>query len=252
MKINLDKKILFLIACAVILAIWLFIFIFSLIKNTPQEKPIISPTKTPVLSPTKTLIPLNILSSSPKDKDINVGIYPLIDIVFSRPLTTLEKDSFSFSSSPDFNKINQWNIENNSVAIILNEPLKTSQKYTLSITYGDTSYSWSFTTVDLQHVSEEDQIQVQKQADKNFAQWQADIYKNYPWYDNLPLKTNNYFVYFDVSSKKFIANLYPSQSSPMGIDNQVNIFKEEILAKLKKFNIEVDKYEFSWKITPKP
>src|SRR5438132_249205 len=52
----------------------------------------------------------------------------------------------------------------------------------------------------------------QTEADKNFSAWQKDIQTNYPWYNNLPLQEDGYFVYFDLDQKTFFAYLYPKSS----------------------------------------
>lgn len=94
------------------------------------------------------------------------------------------------------------------------------------------------------------QQESQTQADKNYGAWQKGVDTSYPWYNNLPLQTPNYFVYFDLDTKKFVARLYPSQSSPTSVDTQVAGMKSEITAKLQGLGIDTSKFELDWQVTP--
>ncbi len=79
----------------------------------------------------------------------------------------------------------------------------------------------------------QDQLKIQTEADKNFADRQNEVLRNYPWYNSLPIQTNKYFVYFDLKNKMLIALLYPKQSSSISINSQVEEFKAEITLRLK-------------------
>ncbi|MBI2430788.1 MAG: hypothetical protein HYV39_02130 [Candidatus Levybacteria bacterium] len=98
----------------------------------------------------------------------------------------------------------------------------------------------------------EDQLKIQTQSDKKFSDWQKDIYKNYPWYNSLPLQTDNYFVYFDLDEKKFIAYLYPKTSSKASLEEQVISFKNEIITQLGVLGADSSKYIFQWIIQSEP
>lgn len=96
----------------------------------------------------------------------------------------------------------------------------------------------------------DEQLRLQTEADKKFSDWQKEIYKNYPWYDSLPLQEEKYFIYFDLDQKKFIAYLYPSKSSPESVDRQTNSLQREIMQRLASLGIETSKYLFQWSILP--
>lgn len=78
----------------------------------------------------------------------------------------------------------------------------------------------------------------QLESDKEFGRWTKEIYDTYPWYDKLPLKTQRYFVYYDIYEKKFIADIY--------LSGEQNTIKNEVLTELKNIGIDIDQYPVVW------
>lgn len=78
----------------------------------------------------------------------------------------------------------------------------------------------------------------QTKADYDYGTKQEQRYTDYPWHDNLPLQTENYFIYFDTDEKKFFGQIYNKE-------NEAAI-KEEILNKLRELGITVENYEIVW------
>lgn len=93
-------------------------------------------------------------------------------------------------------------------------------------------------------------LKIQTQADKNFGDWQKDIYTTYPWYDKLPLQTNTYYVYFDLAKKKMIALLYPDKTATSPFYQQIDSLKKEVVDKLQELGIPVAEGEIEWVISP--
>lgn len=94
------------------------------------------------------------------------------------------------------------------------------------------------------------QLQIQSQADQDFAEKTKQINTLYPWLDKLPIQTPNYYVYFDVSQKQFIAKLYPSSTSITPVDQQIDLFKNDITTKLQNLIPDYTKYNITWDIKP--
>ncbi|QQG40738.1 MAG: hypothetical protein HYV37_00185 [Candidatus Levyibacteriota bacterium] len=94
------------------------------------------------------------------------------------------------------------------------------------------------------------QLKLQTEGDKKFSDWQKDINKNYPWYNNFPLQEDNYFVYFDLDEKKFVGKIYPKKDTATSINQQVDAYKKVILFQLKKLGIDTTIYQFNWVVTP--
>jgi len=80
------------------------------------------------------------------------------------------------------------------------------------------------------------------QAEKNRAQQQSQIQQDYPWIDNFPITTQNYFVYFDTNTKHFIAKIYQSDNPSL----DVNAVKNDLLQTLKSLDINTNSYTIDW------
>lgn len=98
----------------------------------------------------------------------------------------------------------------------------------------------------------EEQIKTQSAADQDFAQKAKQVQQSYPWYNQLPFQNTDYFVYFNLDSKEFIARLYPKQSASQSIDEQVNNFKAEITSRLTVIGVDVNQYTINWEVNPEP
>lgn len=111
-------------------------------------------------------------------------------------------------------------------------------------------------TID-QHVSNspdnfEEVMKKQEQSDREFAEEQASIQRNYPWFDKLPLQTDSYFFYFDAEIKSFVGLLYPKTSKIIPVETQVSSMKIEIVNQLNSMGIPSSQYPISWEVTPEP
>lgn len=96
----------------------------------------------------------------------------------------------------------------------------------------------------------EEQLEIQTRADRNFSQEYEKITKNYPWFEKLPILTGDYFIYFDLEKKQFVARIYSTNS--VVIEN----IKLKIIDGLKKtIGPDSSKYPVRWDIpqsTPAP
>jgi hypothetical protein len=79
----------------------------------------------------------------------------------------------------------------------------------------------------------------QSDADYDFGTWQEKIQTNYPWYNNLPLQTKDYFVYFDLDTQTFIAQIYTQTNA--------QLFRKEIENRLIQEGIDITKFHIIWK-----
>lgn len=99
-------------------------------------------------------------------------------------------------------------------------------------------------------IPKDEELLRQTEADINVNQLQNQVLQNYPWYNQLPLQEKNYFVFFDLEKKSFEATIYPQNSSPTPIDDQVRSYQQEILGKLQQLGINTNQYQIEWVITP--
>lgn len=101
-----------------------------------------------------------------------------------------------------------------------------------------------------EQLPEEEKMRLQTIADEYYAKAQEDILKLYPWYNTFPIKAQNYFVYFDLDKKEFIALLYPQKSSSISIDTQIEDFKKEINELLRAIDPKTLDLPIKWEIKP--
>lgn len=95
-----------------------------------------------------------------------------------------------------------------------------------------------------------EELNRQTEADINVNNIQNDVLQKYPWYNDLPIQETNYFVYFDVPQKSFIALLYPQSSSSISQEEQVASFKTEIISQLQKLGVNTNVLPIEWQIKP--
>lgn len=93
-------------------------------------------------------------------------------------------------------------------------------------------------------------LEKQTISDENFSSWVSSVKNSYPWYRNLPLQTEQYFLYFDLQKKGFIGKLYPKKNNVTSIDQQVANFKTIINNQLKNLGIDINLYQFEWIVEP--
>lgn len=242
---NMSKKTL-IISFIFLLLIVPFIIFLVRSQKTPSKSPFLStPTLIPLIS--LTVFPLRITRVIPDDKARNIGLYPSVEVVFSRPLLSSESSHITITANPEI--IGEQTISPDKTAIKLNPqtPLSQNQLYTINVSYLATSFSWTFTTSPVESIDSADKARAQTQADRDFALRQEEVAKKYPWYDKFPIKTSNYFLYFDADRKVFIGKIY---TNAVTSDQQIIQYKNDIFKKMRAFEIKPDEYIIEWKIIP--
>lgn len=193
---------------------------------------------------------VNISSVAPPENSVTTTLLPQIKAVFIKPVSIDQKDKVKLSTNPEITGSPSWSADNITLSLIPTKSLNVEQRYSLTVRWDSSSYSWNFTTPPIKNLSLEEQMKLQAEADKNYAQAQEKVIQEFPWYNNLPLKTVNYFVYLDVSSKTIKAKLYPQKASPVPINEQVKSLQIEITSKLKKLGIDLSVQKIEWLIIP--
>lgn len=191
--------------------------------------------------------PLTVTSTVPNNNATDVETFSEISIIFSRPLTQNEISSISLRFVPDIQGKAQWE-SNMELVYTPASPLNPSTKYTATLTYLTRAHVWSFTTILSDKVTIEEQQRLQTEADRDFAQWQENLFTNYPWYENLPLQTDDYFVYFDPEKKEFIGKLYPKSVRQISVQEQIDSYQNEVYLRLEKMGVDTNQYKISWVI----
>lgn len=194
--------------------------------------------------------PLSIISTTPLNNTLNYRILQPLSLQFSRPLSGEEKTVVQLISTPTFNTVSKWDDESRNLTLTPTSPLETNREYSVTVVYPKGTYSWKFTTISSDNLTLEDQLQLQTIADQKYATWQAEIFKNYPWFNELPVQTKKYFVFFDLGKKSFKAKLYPLSEGKTSIEKQIESLKSDVLNALQKLGIDTVKYKINWEIIP--
>lgn len=235
--------------------LFILIIIVSLVLVSKRFfKPQLPVLKPPAqtISSTKPEAQLTVVSTSPEKEATGSSIIQPIKVVFSQEISSNDHNQITLTTTPQSVFTKKLSPDQRSIEFDPLIPLKTDQKYLAIISLPNNSYTWSFTTTQVNRIPVADQLKIQSVADQDFGAWQANIYKNYPWYNKLPLQTTSYYIYFDLDKKRFISDLYPKTSSSTLVEDQVNQFKKDITNKLAGFGIDTARYEFEWNTHPEP
>lgn len=99
-------------------------------------------------------------------------------------------------------------------------------------------------------LSPSEQAKIQTKADENFSKQWADVYKNYPWYKQLPISGNGYFVFFDINKKAIVAKLYPKKNTTISLESQNENLKHEVETALTRIGVNLTNFAPQWIVTP--
>lgn len=193
--------------------------------------------------------PLLLTAFSPQDKAMGVSTNSQISVTFSRPLSSQEADAVKLSSNPSVT-FKKSVAANTTLIFIPVSPLEPGQTYRMELSYTGGQKNWSFITISYSALTSEDKLKLQTKSDQEFGSLVDNVYKNYPWYDKLPLQTNDYFVFFNTDKREFQATLYPKNSSNTPLDKQAEELRAQILKSLDTLGIETKQYNFNWDIKP--
>lgn len=202
-------------------------------------------------NPVQTSTENSIVSFLPKANATNVGSTTPIVVTFKNSLSIAEKKSIQVSLSPQIEIQGTFSSDGKTFTSTPVSPLSLGKNYTVTLLYLDKSYTWSFSTISTPTESLEEQMQKQTQSDQDFGQKQKAIQDQYPWINNFPIMTDEYFIFFDVDKKDFNATLYPSKQSSVSQDNQVAQLKEKAIDAIKSKGVQVENYTIEWSIEPR-
>lgn len=194
---------------------------------------------------------LSVKSVVPQDKTLNQNLHTTISVTFSRPVTPSEKTTISIVASPKILGSFFWSSDNKTVSLVPSGTMSPEATYSLTVTYGNSSLSWSFKTAEGTPVSLEDQGKIQGQMDATAGEQLKAFYNQNPWYNEIPIISSNYFVGYDGQRKIFFAYLYPKSSSPTPMPAQVAGLKLSVVSALKNIGANPDSNKIEWVVSPK-
>lgn len=180
----------------------------------------------------KTITP-SVVSTNPKDGDVEVLETSQISINFNEKITDTEKSGVSVKFNPDIQFDSTW--LTNTFKVIPKDPLQNGSKYSLSVFFHKSEvYKFTFETAAFSQSDIKKFGPSQSRSDYVFGQATKKVVEQYPWYTSLPIKTKDYVIYYDFQQQKFaITFLVPIQSA----DQQKSLITEAV-AKIKAIGVK--------------
>ncbi|OGH02890.1 MAG: hypothetical protein A2798_00475 [Candidatus Levybacteria bacterium RIFCSPHIGHO2_01_FULL_37_17] len=188
---------------------------------------------------------------APKDGSQNNSLYPNIAATFSRKISSNEQEKMQVTISPNIKYISYWSSDQQTLYLLPEQSFVPSTKYLVEVSLNNYSYSWGFTTSSNPVPTEDDLTQRQAQEDIITAVEQGEFDKKYPWYDQIPEPSNDYFIGFDSDKEKFFVAIYPKYSSPNSISQQEEELKKQVLTVLQNIGVDTNKYSVEYKSFPR-
>ncbi len=187
----------------------------------------------------------NIKSVSPQVNSIN-NLFLEISVTFSRPLSDSEKKLVILSINPEVDGASVWSVDSTKIVYKNNVALAPNTKYTVLVNYRNQSYSWSFSTVLESAVSEQDQMLIQGKNDNLLKNAMQDFYAKNPWYYQIPISTNDYFVGFNTPKNSFFVYLYLPKGYAQA---QYNALKTKVLTALANIGVKSNSFNIEWNVS---
>lgn len=240
------KKLLIIIS--IVLGVYAIVFpliLFSL-RKTSIKLPSYTPYQQPTPSPNKELA-TGIVSVQPKDK-ATVDTLQTVSVTFTQPVNPLDEKNITLTLNPQAEGDIAWTKDNKTISFYPSSSL-AEQTYIAKLHTPQTNYSWTFSVSANATTSAQVQDLLQQaQHDRTFGQLQDQLRAQYPWYDNFPLGSSTYNVFFDPGNKQFYAQLYPDSNA--NTEQQTATLKQQVLDLLKNQGVDTNKYPVNWEITP--
>lgn len=240
------------------LALTLFIVIFAIlflqpVSNKPEKEiknqQITTPTQDPIIQAQK----LNITSVYPTNASTNIPIYSQATVTFTKALSLVEKQNIQITTIPTVQGSVTWNVDNSIATFTPINSFSSETQYKVIIASNEDSFTWNFQTVSNDAISEEEIMRTEADSAEYTKQQDAEFDRNYPWWEEFPVQSAQYFAYFDPDDKRFVGLLYPKKSSSTPQDAQITAMKNEILTYISGLGINVDNYGgIEWRVTPEP
>lgn len=108
------------------------------------------------------------------------------------------------------------------------------------------SFTNLFGSANIEEITVDESVKEQINVSVEVASWEKKVAGRYPWRRKLPLATDKYFVYFDLTRKIFIGRIYPDN------DDLIEQIKAEVIRVLKKEKgVPLEEFTLDWDVYPK-
>lgn len=144
----------------------------------------------------------SVIDTIPTDKTEEVIETSQISINFNQDINEESKPNVSVSISPEEEFDSTW--LSNTYKIIPKNQLKNNTEYTVKVFYLKKEInSFSFKTAIFNQLDIQKFGALQSKDDYDYGQALTKLVNEYPFYPNLPIRTQDYVVYYDFEQQKF-------------------------------------------------
>lgn len=186
-----------------------------------------------------------IVSSISPNNETNVPENSSFTLSFSTLLDDKTKKSLTFQTNPVISAKSYWLDNNYQYYFQLTELMKNNTDYTIQVFYKDTEiFSHSFKTAEFSLEEMQAQLIEQSKYEHEFGQAVREQIQEFPWYQKIPIETDQFIIVYDYKLKSFRINLLIPENTNEEIKQNL---QKKALTALQEIN--VDPVEWNYHFT---
>lgn len=188
------------------------------------------PDRTPIVSS----ISPNNTTNIPENSSFTVSFTTLVD--------EDTKESLSFRTTPAISAKSYWLDNNYQYYFQLSEFMTNNTDYTIQVFYKDSEiFSHTFKTSEFSLEEIQAQLIEQSKYEHEFGQAVREQIEEFPWYQKIPIETDQFIIVYDYKLKSFRINLLIPED--MNEEIKQNLQKKALTA-LQDINVDPDKWNY--------
>jgi len=157
-----------------------------------------------------------------------------LNIDFSQKISNKQKQKITIKTNPEFETEFKW--DNNNLQITPKNYLQPNTNYSVSIFYKNQQIdSFEFKTNPYSSQEFQQQLIQQTQNDILYNNALKDLFEKYPWYNHMPIITENYHIFYDFNKNAFKIRL---------ITETTEEIKQQALKSLEDINIDIKTQDY--------
>lgn len=177
--------------------------------------------------------PPQVVNTDPRDGEENILEIKQISINMNTNISDSTKENVSVSFTPDVQFDSTW--LTNTYRIIPQNNLLNNTDYVVKVNYKNKEiYRFTFETSVFSQKDIKEYGAIQSQDDYVYGQALKNVVNEYPFYTSLPIKTQNYVIYYDFEQGEFAITLLVATEN---VDQKDEIIKDA-LENIRKIGVE--------------
>ena len=157
-------------------------------------------------------------------------------IAFTQVLNESTKKNLSFKVEPPINANTYWLANSHQYYIETQGSLETNSKYTVSVFYKNKNiFSHTYQTSAFTIEEQREHIREQSQGDIDFNLAIENLKKDFFWYEDIPIDTDQYTIIYDYDEKKFRIRLKTSKNTDAEI---IENLTKKALSELESISVD--------------